>query len=63
MHLEEDNKHLTTFRTPFGVFEWNVVPMGVKVGPQEKQVPPPPGDQTPSGWMWKGPIGALRTIV
>ena len=33
MHLEEDSKHLTAFCTPFGVFEWNVSPMGVKVGP------------------------------
>ena len=33
MHLQEDSKHLTAFCTPFGVFEWNVLPMGVKVGP------------------------------
>ena len=33
MHLEEESKHLTAFCTPFGVFEWNVLPMGVKVGP------------------------------
>ena len=32
MHLEEDSKHLTAFCTPFGVFEWNVLPMGVEVG-------------------------------
>ena len=33
MHLEEDSKHLTAFGTPFRVFEWNVLPMGVNVGP------------------------------
>ena len=33
MHLEEDSKHLMAFCTPFGVFEWNVLRMGVKVGP------------------------------
>ena len=33
MHLEEDSKRLTAFCTPFGVFEWNVLPMGVKVSP------------------------------
>ena len=33
MHLEEDSKHLTAFCNPFGVFEWNVLSMGVKVGP------------------------------
>ena len=33
MHSQEDSKHLTAFCTPFGVFEWNVLPMGVKVGP------------------------------
>ena len=33
MHLEEESKHLTAFCTPFGVFEWNVLPMGVKLGP------------------------------
>ena len=32
-HLEEDSKHLTAFCTPFGLFEWNVLPMGVKLGP------------------------------
>ena len=33
MHLEEESKHLTVFCTPFGVFQWNVLPMGVMVGP------------------------------
>ena len=33
MHLEEEFKHLTAFNTPFGVFEWNILRMGVKVGP------------------------------
>ena len=37
MHLEEDCKHLTAFCTPFGVFEWTVLPMGVKVGPAAYQ--------------------------
>ena len=37
MHLEEDSKHLTAFGTPFAVFEWNVLPMGVKVGPAAYQ--------------------------
>ena len=35
MHLEEDSKHLTAFCTPFGVFEWYVLRMKVKVGPAE----------------------------
>ena len=33
MPLEESSRFLTAFCTPFGVFEWNVLPMGVKVGP------------------------------
>ena len=33
MYLEEDSKHLTAFCTPFGMFECNVLPMGVKLGP------------------------------
>ena len=33
MQLEEETKHLTAFCTPFGAFQWNVLPMGVKVGP------------------------------
>ena len=37
MHLEEDSKQLTAFCNPFGVFEWNVLPMGVKVGPAAYQ--------------------------
>ena len=37
MHLEESSKHLTAFCTPFGIFEWNVLPMGVKVGPAAYQ--------------------------
>ena len=39
MHLEEDSKRLTVFRTPFGVFEWTVLPMGVKVGPENQDSP------------------------
>ena len=37
MHVEEDSKHLTALCTPFGVFEWNVLPMGIKVGPAAYQ--------------------------
>ena len=37
MYLEEDSKHLTAFCTPFGVVEWNVLPMGVNVGPAAYQ--------------------------
>ena len=33
MHLEEDSKHFTAFCSPFGVFGWSVLRMGVKVGP------------------------------
>ena len=33
MHLVEESKQLTAFCTPFGVFEWNGLPMGVKMGP------------------------------
>ena len=34
MHLEPSCCHLAAFITPFGVYEWLVLPMGVKVGPQ-----------------------------
>mmetsp|Transcript_76587 Transcript_76587/g.127581 ORF Transcript_76587/g.127581 Transcript_76587/m.127581 type:complete len:419 (-) Transcript_76587:133-1389(-) len=34
MHLEESSRSMTAFITPFGVYEWKVLPMGVKVGPQ-----------------------------
>ena len=37
MHLVEGSKHLTAFCTSFGVFEWSVLPMGVKVGPAAYQ--------------------------
>ena len=37
MHLEKESKHLTAFCTPLGIFEWNVLPMGVKVGPAAYQ--------------------------
>ena len=37
MHLEPESKHLTAFCTPFGIFECNVLPMGVKVGPAAYQ--------------------------
>ena len=34
MPLSEDSRQYTAFYTPWGVFEWKVLPMGVKVGPQ-----------------------------
>ena len=37
MHLEAESKHLTAFCTPFGIFKWNVLRMGVKVGPAAYQ--------------------------
>ena len=37
MHLEESSKHLTALCTPFGILEWNVLPMGGKVGPAAYQ--------------------------
>ena len=37
MPLLEECRHLTTFCTPAGTFEWKVQPMGVKVGPQAFQ--------------------------
>ena len=37
MHLEEESKHLTAFCTPFGIFQRNVLPMGVKVWPAAYQ--------------------------
>ena len=37
MHLKESSKHLTAYCTPFGIFEWNHLQMGVKVGPAAYQ--------------------------
>ena len=37
MPLSECSRQYTAFGTPFGVFEWRVLPMGVKVGPQSYQ--------------------------
>ena len=37
MHLEESSKHLTAFCTRSVIFEWNVLRMGVKVGPAAYQ--------------------------
>ena len=37
MPLSECSRQYTAFCTPFGVFEWRVLPMGVKVGPQAFQ--------------------------
>lgn len=33
MHLDEDSRQYTAFTTPWGHFEWTVLPMGVKNGP------------------------------
>ena len=33
MHLHPDSWHLTTFCTPWGSYEFNVLPMGVRNGP------------------------------
>ena len=37
MPLSDCSRHYTAFCTPFGVFEWMVLTMGVKVGPQAFQ--------------------------
>ena len=37
MLLEESSKHLTAFVTPWGVFEWEVLPMGLKTAPTAYQ--------------------------
>ena len=37
MHLTEFCCHLTAFITPFGVYEWRALPMGIRVGPQVLQ--------------------------
>ena len=37
MPLHEDSKKYTTFSTPFGNFQWNVLPMGIKIAPQAFQ--------------------------
>ena len=34
MHAEQDSCKYTAFITPFGVYQWRVLPMGVKVAPQ-----------------------------
>ena len=34
MHVEQDSRKYTAFITPFGVDQWRVLPMGVKVAPQ-----------------------------
>ena len=33
MHLAEESRYLTAFQTPWGSFQWTVLPMGVKNGP------------------------------
>ena len=37
MPLSEDGLQYTAFCTPWGVFEWRVLPRGIKVGPQAFQ--------------------------
>ena len=37
MPLSPDNRHLTSFTTPLGVFEWQVLPMGLKASPSQYQ--------------------------
>ena len=37
MPLHEDSKKYITFSTPFGSFQWNVLPMGIKIAPQAFQ--------------------------
>ena len=37
MPLTEESRPLTAFCTPWGVYQWNVLPMGVKLGPQVYQ--------------------------
>ena len=37
MPLSECSRQYIAFCTPFGIFEWRVLPMGVKVGPQAFQ--------------------------
>ena len=34
MPLSGKSRQYTAFYTPWGVFEWKVLPMGIKVGPQ-----------------------------
>ena len=37
LHLEPFCCHLNAIITPFGVYEWGVLPMGVHFGPQVSQ--------------------------
>ena len=37
MPLSPDSRHLTSFTTPWGVFEWQVLPMGLKTSPSQYQ--------------------------
>ena len=34
MPRKEESRPLTAFFTPWGVYQWDVLPMGLKVGPQ-----------------------------
>ena len=34
MHLKESSCQLTAFITLFGLYDWRILPLGVKVGPQ-----------------------------
>lgn len=38
LNLAEDSKWLTAFRTPMGMYEWNVLPMGLAPAPGEFQL-------------------------
>ena len=37
MHLDEASRPLTAFVTPWGLFQWTVLPMGLKMAPQKYQ--------------------------
>ena len=37
MPLTDESRPLTAFCTPWGVYQWNILPMGVKVGPHVYQ--------------------------
>ena len=51
MHVHPDSRQYTTFVTPFGAFEWLVLPMGIKTAPSafQKMVAYCLGDLTADG--------------